>query len=211
VLLEEFQLKHTILPGEKPDSNTIGEFKLLLPEYLILIWEEFGFFSTEDRLIFLTNPKDFKFLHENKILSTDQIVFARTSFGDLFIWDKDFKIHYMVNEGVLFGNRTEGSQDIEIFFEISLNRYEYLDKVLYRKQHKSSIKKLGDLESDECFAFVPAFALGGSPSTSEIEKVKLREHLLFLSQLTGTPQRIGANVSSDSLDNIIDSYERENR
>jgi hypothetical protein len=128
----------------------------------------------------------------------------------LFIWDKDFEVHYMVNKGVLFGQKSEGSQDIELFFELNLYDDEYLDTVLYRKRHKSAIEALGVIQSDECFAFVPAFALGGSPETSDIEKVKLREHLLFLSQLTGAPQRVGANISSDALDNIIDAYDREN-
>jgi hypothetical protein len=208
-MLDRFQKKHLIVPGEKPDSKLLERFESLLPQYLISIWSEFGFFTTKDSFFFLTNPDDFEFMYEQKILNRDQIVFGRTSFAELFIWNKDHRLDYLVNYGTLFGSKSPGSEDLEIFFESRLYRDEALD-TFNQKEHKKAVKNLGILESDECFAFVPAFALGGSARTSEIEKVKLREHLLFLSQLTGKPQSVNSNFSTGTLDNLIDAYDREN-
>jgi hypothetical protein len=45
-------------------------------------------------------------------------------------------------------------------------------------------RKLGLLKSDEMYGFVPALMLGGSEELENLEKVKIIEHLIFLSQLS---------------------------
>lgn len=206
MMLERFQRKHTIIPGEKPSSTWLETNHSSFPEYLIEVWQEFGFFKTEDSFLFFGNPDNFAFLRDLNFISRSAQPFGRTSFGDFFVWEDSKWKHLMVNDGALL----ERSTDIEGLFEGTLFRDEFLDDVLYQQFHKNATKKLGSPESDECFAFVPAFALGGSARTSEIEKVKLREHLLFLSQLTGKPQVSELNVSSETINNLIDAYDHEN-
>lgn len=206
MLLEEFQLKHTVISGKALSLEFISRFERLLPTYLIEIWEKFGLFKTKDSFLSLTNPDDFDFLKENGILPPEDIVFCRTSFGDLFTWKNGSWNHLMSNQGKYW----KRGDMLELFFESSMYRDEFLNDVLYQKYHNKAVKKLGLLEPDECFAFVPAFALGGSVRTSEIEKVKLREHLLFLSQLTGKPEFVNLSISSETIDNLIDAYDREN-
>jgi hypothetical protein len=46
-----------------------------------------------------------------------------------------------------------------------------------------ALKKLGRLKHDEMYGLVPALALGGSPSTNYLQKVKAVEHLVLLGQL----------------------------
>ncbi|MOA21998.1 hypothetical protein D3C78_1425230 [compost metagenome] len=49
---------------------------------------------------------------------------------------------------------------------------------------KPALEKLGQLNSDEMYGFVPALALGGAMDLRNLQKVKTIEHLEFLSQLS---------------------------
>jgi hypothetical protein len=44
-------------------------------------------------------------------------------------------------------------------------------------------RKLGILQSDEIYGFVPALMIGGSEDLKNLEKLKIIEHLTFLAQL----------------------------
>ena len=60
-----------------------------------------------------------------------------------------------------------------------------LDNKLSIKQYKAAIKKLGDLEYDECFGYVPLLALGGKESVDNLKKVKIREHIAMIYEFVG--------------------------
>ena len=47
------------------------------------------------------------------------------------------------------------------------------------------MKKLGKLEYDECFGYVPLLGLGGSEKVDNLDKVKIREHIEIITQLVG--------------------------
>ena len=47
-----------------------------------------------------------------------------------------------------------------------------------------ALDHLGPLKSDEMYGFVPALALGGPMELKNLQRVKLIEHLEFLSQLS---------------------------
>ncbi len=204
-MLERFQGKHKIIPGEKPSAEFLQRFESRLPEYLISVYREFGFFTTADSFFSLTNPDEFTYLKDTKLISKDAIIILRTSFRDLFTWENNCCNHFMIEDGIISKIDTSA----EIFFESTLLMDELLNGVLYWKLHKKAMKRIKLLDSDECLAFVPAFALGGSSATSEIEKVKLREHLLFLSQLTGKPQKVNFAPLNEAVTALIDAYDRE--
>jgi hypothetical protein len=205
-MLERFQEKNIIVKSEVLDENQLEDVEKILPDFLIKVLKNFGYFSTKDRFFFLRKSSDFEFLNDSNILPNNVKVFANTSFGDLFLWDSQRWMFYSIQDCQVF----DFNDNLELFFESFMVNDEFLKKNLYLKEHQKAVRKLGLLEPDECFAFVPAFALGGSVRTSEIEKVKLREHLLFLSQLTGKPEFVNLNVSTETLDNLIDAYDREN-
>lgn len=43
--------------------------------------------------------------------------------------------------------------------------------------------KLGPLEVDEMYGFVPTLTIGGAPKLENLQKVKIMEHLTFLADL----------------------------
>ena len=52
-------------------------------------------------------------------------------------------------------------------------------------QYIEAVNKLGKLEQDECFGYVPLLGLGGSEKVQNLKKVKIREHIELISQLVG--------------------------
>ncbi|WP_324604070.1 T6SS immunity protein Tdi1 domain-containing protein [Paenilisteria weihenstephanensis] len=56
------------------------------------------------------------------------------------------------------------------------------------KPYQEAVKKLGTPAYDECFGYVPLLALGGSEKMENLQKVKLKEHILLISALAGPIQ-----------------------
>ena len=71
------------------------------------------------------------------------------------------------------------------FFFDELTNGELDDDELNIKQYKAAIKKLGNLEYDECFGYVPLLALGGKESVNNLKKVKIREHIAMIYEFVG--------------------------
>ncbi|WP_420912016.1 T6SS immunity protein Tdi1 domain-containing protein [Listeria cornellensis] len=58
--------------------------------------------------------------------------------------------------------------------------------ILCGNHTKKQLKKLGTPAYDECFGYVPLLALGGAEKVENLQKVKLKEHILLISALVGT-------------------------
>ena len=103
-------------------------------------------------------------------------VFGRTSFGDLFLWSNGRCWLVSVHASVV----TPMIQKAEFFLAITLT-----DKRLWREaglagNTRRAKKAAGLLAPDEIYLWVPALALGGSKSDSEIVKSKALEGLQML-------------------------------
>ena len=61
----------------------------------------------------------------------------------------------------------------------------FLEKYFQIPQYIEAVNKLGKLEQDECFGYVPLLGLGGSEKVQNLKKVKIREHIELISQLVG--------------------------
>ena len=57
-----------------------------------------------------------------------------------------------------------------------------------------ALKKLGRLEHDEMYGFVPALALGGPSDLAHLQKVKAVEHLVILAQLSDLRVMTGPDI-----------------
>ena len=58
---------------------------------------------------------------------------------------------------------------------------DYFDLPLYYEV----VEKYGLLDYAECFGFVPLLALGGFKDVNHLNKVKIYEHILLITQLAG--------------------------
>lgn len=187
--LPEFNFKSFIECYGSPNNQVLpkdGELarkENILPRSLIDFWQEYGFGSYADGLIWTHPPSIFDDLIEEwtGLLPNESSLIFRTSFGDFCFWMQSRA--YLLD--VHAGSVDELTGDINLLFDYVLCREQFLRDVLRSSQHSQSVGYLGKLMSDECFTFIPALALGGSETTDHVQKVKLRENLALLSQISG--------------------------
>lgn len=163
-------------------EELIREYKDKLPIEMITFWKEFGFGTFYDGYLKAINPNDYKELIEKSYFQGEvSIPIFATAFGDLITWEKD---HYIGIVKYRYGENDIICSGFDFFFD-DLTEGELDDEYLSIKQYKAAIKKLGDLEYDECFGYVPLLALGGRESIKNLKKVKIREHIALIATIIG--------------------------
>lgn len=109
-------------------------------------------------------------------------VFMRTAFGDFFFWDQRYCFTCTVNNAQILYS----SMHVTWFVADILTEAEFFRSLGLPRFSDLGAKKCGPLEPDEVYIWAPAFALGGSPKTSEIERGKMDVALDLLSQMRET-------------------------
>lgn len=188
IFLEEFG--SPVERREVPDSS-IQRYRGVLPDQLLEYWREHGWCGYGDGIFWMVNPQEYdgavaSWLEGTEFETTDNYhVIARSAFGDLYLWGEatgaSLKItsilsRYSVHRSIYVGDKMDkGVQAFMVSKRIGTNDYGDL--------FKSALKKLGRLGPDEMYGFIPAFMLGGPDDLKHLEKVKIVEHLIFLSQI----------------------------
>ena len=183
-MFEKFLQYHPVYQiTERPTTKQVGEFEHKVPQELVQFWKEFGFGNFMNGYLKMVDPSSFgDFMRSSYTPSFEPTtVFAVTAFGDILIWEGEFVNQINYRRGT---EKTHGTK-IQNLFNIFLGKWDTVEKAFDAKNYLAAVERLGEPAFDECFAYVPALALGGSEKVENIQKVKLREHLLILSQLVG--------------------------
>lgn len=77
-----------------------------------------------------------------------------------------------------------GVKDLQLFFASSSRDAYDLKEVDDQPLFERALEKLGPLDHDTMYGFVPALALGGEPSLDLLQKLSAQAHLDVLSQMT---------------------------
>ncbi|MFR0675022.1 GAD-like domain-containing protein [Enterobacterales bacterium AW_CKDN230030176-1A_HGKHYDSX7] len=173
-------------------STAIEHYRNRLPERLLSYWEDYGWSAHAGGIFWMVNPAEYEgvvrsWLEGTAFESRDTYhVIARTAFGCLYLWGE--KTGYSLTIETLLSRycaqelgTTKDSLDRQsqvLFMNPSIESSDFLGFFSRAR------KKLGPLKSDEMYGFVPALMLGGSEELENLEKVKIIEHLTFLSQLS---------------------------
>lgn len=174
-------------------KELIKEYEDKLPGEVIALWKEFGFGTFYDGYLKSINPNDYKELLEKSYFLGDvSIPIFATGFGDLITWEND---RYIGIVKYRYGENDVISAGFDYFFD-DLTDGELDDEELSIKQYKAAIKKLGNLEYDECFGYVPLLALGGKESVNNLKKVKIREHIAMIYEFVGEVWGVNHATSS---------------
>ena len=116
--------------------------------------------------------------------------FAYSAFGIIFFWMKDYGYgNISVYEGCLTQKNFVKGQPagamaanaVSVPFWLSDQALDFEDgagKPLFKR----ASKKLGFLESGECYGFVPALALGGVSDIAHLKRLKASEHFAIVAQ-----------------------------
>ncbi|RAU46406.1 MULTISPECIES: GAD-like domain-containing protein [unclassified Pseudomonas] len=177
-----------------------------LPDLLLEFWGENGWSGYGDGIFWTVNPADYDatvrtWLEASGIQDADTYhVVARSAFGDLYLWQSrtgstlnidSVYARYSLSARPLM-SKAEANHHVEVFF---MNKDRDTDD--FDDLFTAALKKLGRLEPDEMYGFVPALVLGGPSDPDHLQKVKIVEHLTFLSQLS--PLRDWGFPNLDSL------------
>jgi hypothetical protein len=181
-------------PIERQEATRLAKEKYQdkLPEQLLAQWEQWGWCGYGEGIYWIVNPADYEVVvHEWLTQSGISFahhyhVIARGAFGDLYVWRQTTgsvlkitpfyaRFHEEQNTVPVCGF----DEKIKAFFAFTRRESNDFDNMFDK-----ALKKLGPLKSDEMYGFVPAIALGGPGELKHLQKVKIIEHLAFLSQIS---------------------------
>ncbi|MDP5143334.1 GAD-like domain-containing protein [Rheinheimera baltica] len=191
------------IKAEMSSKEVLSFYKDKLPARLLEYWQEYGFCGWGDGIFWTVNPADYHDVLQTWLQGTEferreqngideYFVIGRGAFGRLFVWGKTSGQSIKINPsyGMLLPTdntdnlRKRGEErSIELYFanksKDSMDEKDLDKKNLFDR----AMAKLGPLEADEMYAFVPALALGGTNKLENLQKVKIIEHLNFLAEL----------------------------
>lgn len=203
---EDFYEYEGFGPAIKPTMPTQQELSFYenkLPQRLLEYWQEYGFCGWGEGIFWTVNPAEYhdvlqawlegtEFERREKNGIDQYYVIGRGAFGRLFVWGETSGQSIKINPSygmLLPADQTSNLQSrgqektIDLYFANKskglMEEKDLDDKPLFER----AVAKLGPLEADEMYAFVPALALGGTNKLENLQKVKIIDHLSFLAEL----------------------------
>ncbi len=166
---------------KKVPSELIDKYVNLVPEEIIIMWKNYGFGTFMNGYFKSINPDDFKdILLETSQRYQDAIVLFATSMGDLIVWSDD----YVRLLNYRYGKVTTILHTFDFFFN-NISDLEFQIEDLHWLPYPDAIARYGEPSYDECFGYVPILGMGGMEKVENLQKVKLREHILIITHFMG--------------------------
>jgi hypothetical protein len=151
-----------------------------IPSELISFIKNEGFCDYIHGFFRIVNPTEFNHvIHEWIDKSFEPQVIAQTAFADLVLFIKG-EIYILRTQ---YGELVPIENDIKRFFNLFLCDEEMLEEFFEHNLFLKTRKYLSLPKSDECYAYVPVLALGGSGAPETMEIVKTKEYLYLLAQI----------------------------
>lgn len=162
------------------NDDVIQKFTGIFPDFVLEEWKNRGFASYMGGLLRITNPEDYYEIMSDLVSDPENChVIMVTAFGAIYFL-KEGKYY---SKNVMNNLTFELHEDFGLIIEFTFTTKGTQKNIFYKDIYDKVVKRLGKLEYDEMFGFFPAIALGGSYDAKNVQKVKLKEHLAFLSQL----------------------------
>ena len=120
-------------------------------------------------------------LKESYFRGDVSIPILATAFGDIITWEEGQYIRivkYRYNNFELMIGR------FDLFLKL-LSDKGFLRRFFTLEDYAQAVQKYGVLAYDECFGYVHLLALGGKEDAKYLQKVKTKEHIAVITQLTG--------------------------
>ena len=175
-MLKDFK-QVAVMPQE-----VVDKYRDKVPADLVQIWEEDGLGTFLDGYLKVINPEDYLELVQETYFRGDiSIPIFATAFGDIITWEKNEFLGM-----VKYKNRTFDIflENFSLFLKF-LPDESFTDDYFELPLYYEAIEKYGPLDYTQCFGFVPLLALGGFKDVEHLDKVKIYEHILLITQLAG--------------------------
>lgn len=175
-------LQNRIENGFEMEQELVKKYETLLPGELIEIWKKYGLGNLLDGYISVINPEEYQeLLDETYFRGKISIPILTTAFGDVITLEEGQYIGMVKYKN---GNFVILAKNFKRFIQ-NLDDDYFGEKYFQIPEYVEAVKKLGALEQDECFGYVPLLALGGSEKVDNLSKVKTREYIELISQVVG--------------------------
>lgn len=175
-------MQNIIEKGVAMNQELVSKYEKILPDELMNIWKNYGLGSTYNGYIKIINPDEFQeLLNETYFRGKISVPILVTAFGDIITIEEGQYIGMVKYKNGSFGMLAANFNR----FMQNLSEDYYMKKYFQIFQYTEAVKKLGELEHDECFGYVPLLGLGGREKVDNLDKVKIREHIELISQMVG--------------------------
>ena len=171
------------------DKETIEAYRGKLPNELLKMWEEHGWCSYANGMLWLINPSEYEtlvqtYLKGSSIASRELYAVARTAFGEVYLWERGkgnvADIGLLANLIMLDAVKdrqdlTREEEEFEMVKFIGLHEPYTLDCKDSNRQllFDRALKKFGRLENNEMYGYKLNPAMGGKKSITNLDKVDL--------------------------------------
>ena len=163
-------------------QEVIEKYKDQVPEELVQIWKEDGLGTFLDGYLKVINPDEYLELVQETYFRGDiSIPIFATAFGDIITLEKKKYLGIIKYKDGTFDIFLENLSHFIKFLSDKSFTDDYFDLPLYHE----AIEKYGLLDYTQCFGFVPLLALGGFKDVNQLDKVKMYEHILLITQFVG--------------------------
>ncbi|MFA9457723.1 T6SS immunity protein Tdi1 domain-containing protein [Halalkalibacter sp. AB-rgal2] len=162
-------------------NELIERYKNQIPTEIIDLWQDYGFGTFMNGYLKSINPEEFSdVLYESSQRYRDSIVLFTTSMGDLVVWADGYVRLLNYRYGVL-----KTLMPNFLFFFKSLDSEKFKSEYLKWRPYPEAVEKHGEVSYDECFGYTPLLGLGGAEKVENLKKVKLKEHIMIITEFMG--------------------------
>ncbi len=163
-----------------PEAS-IREHSARVPHEIVELWREVGLAAGAGGFLRLIDPAEWApILAETYPGHDEAVAVFATAFADVVVWERGYLNILRFRRGVV----TVLVADLEMLLLV-IDDQEFLDTEMDAGSYAAAVERLGMPEFDECFGYVPLLALGGPERVENLQRVKMREHVLLISQLAG--------------------------
>ncbi|MFP7476963.1 T6SS immunity protein Tdi1 domain-containing protein [Terribacillus saccharophilus] len=173
----------------KVDVATIIKYMDLLPRELIEVWKTFGYGTFMNGFFKIINPDEYSTLvKDTYIRNRGTIPIFTTSMGDIILFEKDENQEsYIVMVNYRKGKTKVLASKYTLFLKF-LEEDAFKQRALEWLPYPEALEKYEAPEYDECFGYTPLLGLGGTEKVENLKKVKLKEHILIITEFMGPVQ-----------------------
>lgn len=169
--------KHAIV-----NDDIVLKYENKLPAEIMEVWKKYGFGSFASGFLKVINPDDYLDILEKSYLRYKQAIpIFTTAMGDIIVWEKDKYVN-LLNFRKGFVNVV--SSGFEFFFD-DIKENDFMNDELMWQPYPEAISKYNAPGYDECFGYTPLLGLGGTEKVENLKKVKLKEHILIITEFMG--------------------------
>ena len=193
--------------------ETIAKFNGKLPDKLLEYWQAYGWCGYADGLLWTVDPDEWEdeleeWIGDTEFMERDAYyVIARTAFGELILWGEKTgqSLKVVTSWGTIYPafDADEFANDgpdltLQLFFSVASRDTFDMNDEKEKPLFNRALAKLGPLDHDTMYGFVPALGMGGKAMLDNLQKLDAHVHLSIIAQTT--ERQIMRDIAQDVRD-----------